>query len=281
MAKPMAKPAAVDSTLEAMSRPARLANATFPAITIVIALAAAAEIAYLVPYMASQEAIGADYRFFMEITRNWVDTGEFYLPHQLAGPYQVQTLVDVLYPPFALYLFVPFLVLPAVLWWAIPMTVFAASVAWLRPARWTWPLIALGVAWPQTLAQLIYGNTNMWVAAMIAAGVVLAWPSVMILFKPAFAPFALIGIKRRRWWAAMGILCLAAVPFGTMWLDYATVIRNSSLSASYGLINLPLMVAPLIAWVGRRRPQRSVHLEADPFAQAVPDVDDLATAKIE
>ena len=171
--------------------------------------------------------------------------------------------------------------LPAILWWAIPMTVFAASIAWLRPARWTWPLIALGVAWPQTLAQLLYGNTNMWVAALIAAGVVLAWPSVLILFKPAFAPFALIGIKRRRWWVAMGILCLAAVPFGAMWLDYATVIRNSSLSASYGLINLPLMVAPLIAWVGRRRPERSVHLEADPFAQAVPDVDDLATGEIE
>ena len=89
----------------------------------------------------------------------------------------------------------------------------------------------------------------------------------MILFKPAFAPFALIGIKRRRWWVAMGVLCLAALPFGAMWLDYATVIRNSSLSASYGLINLPLMVAPLIAWVGRRRPERSMHLEANALAR--------------
>jgi hypothetical protein len=264
-----------------MSRRTRLANATFLLLVIAIALAAVTELAYLVPYMDSQQAIGADYRFFMDITRNWVDTGDFYLPHQLAGPYTVQTLVDVLYPPFALYLFVPFLVLPAVLWWAIPMAMFAASIAWLRPARWTWPLIALGVAWPQTLAQLLYGNTNMWVAGLIAAGVVLAWPSVLILFKPAFAPFALIGIKRRRWWVAMGVLCLAALPFGTMWLDYATVIRNSSLSAAYGLINLPLMVAPLIAWVGRRRPERGLHLESDPPAQAVPHVDDLAAVEVE
>lgn len=264
-----------------MSRRSRLARASLILLSVALMVAAVVEIAYLVPYMASQEAIGADYRFFVDITRNWVDTGEFYLPHQLAGPYQVQTLVDVLYPPIALYLFVPFLVLPAVLWWAIPITVFAVGVAWLRPAAWTWPLIAIGVAWPQTLAQLLYGNTNMWVAAMIAAGVVLAWPSVMILFKPAFAPFALIGIKRRRWWVAMGLLCLAAVPFGTMWLDYATVIHNSSLSASYGLINLPLMVAPLIAWVGRRRPERSVHLEVNAPAEAVPHVDDLATGEIE
>jgi hypothetical protein len=277
----MANPMAADSTLDAMSRRTRLANATFLSLVIVTALAAVAELAYLVPYLDSQQAIGADYRFFMDITRNWVDTGEFYLPHQLAGPYQVQTLVDVLYPPFALYLFVPFLVLPAVLWWAVPMTMFAVGIAWLRPARWTWPLIAIGIAWPQTLAQLLYGNTNMWVAGMIAAGVVLAWPSVLILFKPAFAPFALIGVNRRRWWVAMGILCLAALPFGTMWLDYATVIRNSSLSASYGLINLPLMVAPLIAWVGRRRPERSVHLQADAPAEAVPDVDDLATGESE
>ena len=70
----------------------------------------------------------------MDITRNWVDTGEFYLPHQLAGPYQVQTLVDVLYPPIALYLFVPFLVLPAVLWWAIPMSVFRREHR-LAPSR--------------------------------------------------------------------------------------------------------------------------------------------------
>jgi hypothetical protein len=281
MAQPMTSPMAVDPTLEAMSRRARLANATFASIAIVLVVVAVAELTFLVPYMDAEKALGADYRFFMDITRHWVVTGEFYLPHQLAGRYQVQTLVDVLYPPIALYLFVPFLVLPAVLWWAIPVTVFAASVAWLRPARWTWPLIAFGVAWPQTLAQLLYGNTNMWVAAMIAAGVVLAWPSVMILFKPAFAPFALIGIKRRRWWVAMGILCLAAVPFGTMWLDYATVIRHSSLSASYGLINLPLMVAPLIAWMGRRRPERTVHLEVNAPAEAVPDVDDFATGKIE
>ncbi len=245
-------------------------------------MAAAAEIAYLVPYMASQEAIGADYRFFME-------------HHQTTGWTRASSTCRTSWPvrtrcrrwwtsctrPIALYLFVPFLVLPAVLWWAIPMTVFAASIAWLRPARWTWPLIALGVAWPQTLAQLLYGNTNMWVAAMIAAGVVLAWPSVMILFKPAFAPFALIGIKRRRWWVAMGVLCLAALPFGAMWLDYATVIRK--------LVAERVVRAHQPA-VDGGTPDRLGRVAADPtecaprggsLAQAVPHVDDLATGEIE
>ena len=264
-----------------MTRRGQLIRAFWPAATVVIAVAGVAELLWLWPYMEQQQAIGADYRFFMDITQTWVDTGEFYLPHQLAGPYEVQTLVDVLYPPIALYLFVPFLVLPAILWWVIPLGLYAYGIVRLRPARWTWPLIMLGFAWPQTLAQILYGNTNMWVAAFIAMGVNFAWPSVLILFKPSLAPFALIGINRRSWWVALGVLAVAAIPFGAMWLDYATAMRNSTLYPGYAIVTLPFMVAPLIAWLGRRTRRPRVHLEPNPAAEAVPDVDDLTIAEVE
>ncbi len=264
-----------------MSRRARLTRAFYLSATVALVMAGVVELALLVPYMQSQQALGADYRFFRDIAQHWLDTGEFYPPLQLAGPYEVQTLVSVLYPPIALYLFVPFTVLPAILWWATPFGLYALGIAWLRPARWTWPVIAAGIVWPQTLAQVLYGNTNMWIAAFIAAGVAFAWPSVLILVKPSLAPFALIGIHRRRWWVAMGVLVLAALPFGSMWIDYATVIRNSSLSAGYALVTLPLMLAPFVAWLGRDRAGRAGHLEMDAPAEAVPDVDDLALDEVE
>lgn len=264
-----------------MSSLRRYATAVYTSTAVVLLVAAVVEAVWLWEYMGTQDALGADLVFFRDIAQRWVDTGEFYLERQLAGPYVVETLVDVLYPPFALYLFVPFLVLPTLLWWLIPMVAFAAGIARLRPAPWTWPIIAAGIAWPQTVAQVLYGNTNMWVAAAIAAGVAWAWPSVLILLKPSLAPFALIGIHRRRWWVALGILALAAIPFGTLWLDWLTTIGNSSLAPSYALITLPLMLAPIVAWVGRGRVRRAAHLEAEPPPEAVPDVDHMTVAEVE
>jgi len=113
-------------------------------------------------------------------------------------------------------------------------------------------LIAAGLAYPQTVSQVIYGNTNMWVVAAIAAGARWGWPSVLVLLKPSFAPFALVGARSRRWWAALALLALVSVPFGAMWVDYATAMRNSSLSWTYALVALPLMFVPLVAWLGRR-----------------------------
>lgn len=210
------------------------------------------EFVWLWGYIDGQSSIGADLAFFRSIAEHWRDTGQFYLEHQLTGPYVVQTQVDVLYPPTALLLFVPFIWLPSLLWWLIPVGTFVVAIRGLRPARWTWPLIAAGLAYPQTVSQVIYGNTNMWVAAAIAAGARWGWPSVLVLLKPSFAPFALVGARSRRWWAALALLALVSVPFGAMWVDYATAMRNSSLSWTYALVSLPLMFVPLVAWLGRR-----------------------------
>jgi hypothetical protein len=55
-----------------------------------------------------QRAVGVDRTYYQFVAPRWLDTGVFYTSRQLDGPYQVQTLVDNLYPPHALYLFVPF-----------------------------------------------------------------------------------------------------------------------------------------------------------------------------
>ena len=263
-----------------MPRRRRLTRALYASLAAVLAVAAVIEAVLLWDILREQHALGLDLDFFRGISRHWLDTGEFYLPRQLSGPYVVETLVDVLYPPFALYLFLPFLVLPSFLWWAIPITVFSACILWLRPARWSWPLIMLGIAWPQTVSQILYGNTNMWIAAFIAAGLCLWWPSVLVLVKPSLAPFALIGIRRRRWWVALGILGLASIPFGSLWLDYAAAVRNSSLGLAHALVTVPLMLAPVWAWLARARPSATA-LQADALPEAVPDVHDLAIAEVE
>jgi len=231
------------------ARATRVLTLTATGVLVVIGVA---EFIALWGYIDSQNAIGADFSFFRSIGERWLDTGQFYLPSQLTGPYVVQTQVHVLYPPMALLLFVPFVWLPAVLWWVIPIGTFLVAIHGLRPARWAWPFMAAGIAYPPTVSQLIYGNTNMWVAAAIAAGVRWGWPSVLVLIKPALAPFALVGARSRRWWAALIALGLASVPFGRMWIDYATAMRNSSLSWMYGLPTLPLMFVPVVAWLARR-----------------------------
>jgi hypothetical protein len=259
----------------------RPAMVFFTVIAGALAVFAVSEAVVLWGILDGQHAIGLDFKFFRDIARTWVDTGQFYLERQLTGPYEVETLVDVLYPPIALYLFVPFLWLPAVLWWAIPIAVFCFSIAWLRPARWAWPLILTGIAWPQTVSQVLYGNTNMWVAAFIAAGVCFAWPSVLVLIKPSLAPFALFGVRRRRWWVALGVLVVVSIPFGTLWISYATAMRNSSLGLTHALITIPLMLSPVWAWLARGRRDRPRPLEADPVSKAVPDVNDRAPLEVQ
>ena len=154
-----------------------------------------------------------------------------------------------------------------------PIGLFGLEIARLRPAPWTWPLITLGVVRPQTLAQILFGNTNMWVAAFIAMGVNFAWPSVLVLFKPSLAPFALIGTNRRTWWMALGVLAVASVPFGlAMWQDYLTAIQNSSVTPGYALVTVPLMLALVIARLGRTRRHVDARSAPNPPAGQVAEV---------
>ena len=200
-------------------------------------------------------AFGLDYRWHVDAAQRLLDTGTPYWPWQISGPYEISDGA-ILYPPTAFLLFIPFIWLPAVLWWAVPIAITVASMAVHRPPLWAWAVIGGLIAFEKSLNVYIFGNPSMWIVAAIAAGTVLAWPFVLVLIKPTFAPIALLGIRHRSWWIAGGLLLLASIPFGKVWLDWFAVVRNSNVSLVYNLPTLPLMCAPLVAWLaGVRRPR--------------------------
>jgi hypothetical protein len=121
-----------------------------------------------------------------------------------------------------------------------------------RPAPWTWPILAILVAWPAQVGTILFGNSNMWAIAAFAGGLAFGWPGMLLVLKPSFAPFALAGMRRRSWWVAallLGALSLVMLP---LWVDYVVAIRNSDVSPAYSFGNVPPMLIPVVAWLGRR-----------------------------
>ena len=196
--------------------------------------------------------IGVDFHQYLDHVARWQATGQLYLPRQLAGPTSVMD-GDPLYPPTILYLLLPFRVLPELLWWLIPLPIIVATLVRLRPAPWTWPILAIAALWPRTPALIFYGNPGMWMVAFICLALWRPWAGPLVLLKPSLAPFALIGFGRRAWWISLAIVVLASIPFGSLWLDYLTVLRNSQVPLTYSLLDLPISLAPVLAYVGRRR----------------------------
>jgi hypothetical protein len=190
---------------------------------------------------------GVDIDIYANATRHWLADGTWYLPRQLAGPYSIE-FGDVLYPPTLLWLTVPFTILPRILWWIIPGIVAAAGLARLRPAMWAWPIMAACLAWPRTTAQVIFGNPVIWLAAALFWGV-----GALVLVKPTVIPFALAGVRSRRWWIAAGVMVLMTLPLLPLALAYPGVLlRASGTGWLYSLEEWPLLAIPLVAWAGRK-----------------------------
>lgn len=194
---------------------------------------------------------GMDFWFYRDIGIRWLADGTYYLPHQLAGaPYALTPMVDVLYPPNALVLFVPFAFLPALLWWIIPLGVLGYVVWSYRPSPWAWVAIAACVAWPRTFGAVLFGNTDMWVAAAVAGGLRWGWPAALIAIKPPFLPFGLVGARHWSTWVAGGAMVLLCVP---MLGDYVTAMRNLQVDGiAYAAVSIPFALIPIFAWWGRR-----------------------------
>ena len=231
--------------------PARLAR-------ILLATIVGIEVLWIVFVLVNQwltnPSFGLDYRWHVDAARRLLETGTPYWPWQIAGPYEIGEGA-ILYPPTAFLLFIPFIWLPAVLWWAIPIAILVAFIAIHRPPLWAWAVIGGIVAFEKSLNVFVFGNPSMWIVAAIAAGTVLAWPFILVVAKPTFAPIALLGIRHRSWWIAAAVLVALSVPFARVWVDWFAVVRNSNVSLIYNLPTLPLMLAPLVAWLtGVRRP---------------------------
>lgn len=199
-------------------------------------------------------SFGMDYRFYRELGERWLADGSFYRPHQLTGPYDVALMTDVLYPPIALLIFAPLAVLPALVWWLVPLAVLA--VAWWRwmPAPWTWPIALILLMWPRSMATLYYGNADMWIFAGVAGGILAGWPAALVLLKPTLAPLALVGARHRSWWVIpMAVLAHIALT-APLWIDYLIAVRNLRIGWEYSVGSLPLVLIPIVLWLGRSRP---------------------------
>jgi hypothetical protein len=122
--------------------------------------------------------------------------------------------------------------------------------------------------WPNTADSLWAGSSNLWIVAGVAGGLIWGWPAAVIAFKPSFAPFMLIGVRRRSSWIAVALLAALSVAMLSEWFRYVTVLRNlDSPGALYSLGDLPLLLVPVIAWAARRRPADLVR-RIDPFGEA-------------
>jgi len=192
--------------------------------------------------------LGMDFRFYRDAGQHWLDSGAFYLSRQLAGPYELGLMGDVFYPPTALVLFVPIALLPlplaALAWWGIPLAILGAtSRNW-----WVWLLVLL---WPRALGAFLFGNSDIWAAAAVAAGLRWGWPAVLVLVKPVYAPLAFVGIRHRSWWIGAALLAASVVVMFPLWRDYVMAMLNvRGLGLGYSLGSIPLVIAPLL---GRRR----------------------------
>jgi hypothetical protein len=225
------------------------------ALTVVVLGFAAAELVIVWRINAEFGNIGEDFNFFVQLGRRWLESGVLYGDRQLTGaPYHVEINVDNLYPPPAALLFAAFVFLPWIAWYLVPVALVTFTVWRLRPGIWTWPLMALCLLWPRTVGSLVAGNSDLWSAGFVAAGILWGWPSVLTLFKPAFPPVALIGIRRRSWWIALVACAIVSLLFLPYWSQYFTAASNWDLPIARSLPNLPILLIPMIAWVGRRRP---------------------------
>ncbi len=225
-------------------------------------------VAVIAGNVAVLQALGGDdFAIYLRHARDWLAGGSFYDARQLTGSPYILHVGDSLYPPPFALVMLPFLFLPGALWWAIPAIIVGAVVRHHRPAPWTWPVMALCIAFPRTLDLLVSGNPSMWLAASVAHATVWGWPGVFAFLKPSLAFFALIGIRSRSWWIALGVLALVSLAMLPDWRQYLTAATNlQGASLSYSLRDIPLVGIAVIAWVGRR-----AHVDEHGETSVMPD----------
>lgn len=200
----------------------------------------------------AREYAFADLTGYLDGARRFLETGSPYEPAQIAGAWTLGTH-SFIHPPTALLLFVPFLLLPAVFWWIVPLVLTAWIVASFRPRAWAWLSIALCLVWPRSAGSIIAGNSDMWAMALVAVATRYGVGPFLALVKPSFLPLALVGLPRGGWFMAGVVSAIVALPFIGLWGDYARALGNAHLDPAYSLLNLPLVVTPAMAWIGRTR----------------------------
>jgi hypothetical protein len=202
--------------------------------------------------------LDGDRVLYANAASSWVQGRGFYLPHQLAGPYEI-TSGDILYPPPMLLVFAPLAILPdplgGILYYAIPLGITLAAIVWFRPAPVGWPAILFCLWWPTTIVVIAGGNPGIWLMAFMALGCIWRPASVLVFLKPTLAPFALFGANRRSWWIALSALVLVSLAFVPVWPDYirATLNARGGGGLFYSIGQAPMLFLPLAAWATSHR----------------------------
>jgi hypothetical protein len=257
----------------------RLSLWSFAAIVVfaVVAIEAFLVASVLIP-RSDIWSLGMDYRFYRDVGARWLADGSFYLPRQLSGPYEAALMSDVVYPPSALLLFVPFAVLPAFLWWLLPMLILGYAIARLRPAPWAWFAIAILSAWPRATAVYLFGNTDIWAVAAVAAGILWGWPAALLVLKPTLLPFALPFVRGRAFWLGVAVVAAISLAMLPLWWDYLTALRGIHLDLEYVLLSVPLLTIPIVAWLGRTRSEFAPGTGSSAASPAIAPAEDPPTA---
>lgn len=208
--------------------------------------------------------MGTDLTTLRDAGARWLASQPFYLPYQLAVPYTPMDWPQpIMYPPPVAPFFALFSVLPGLLWWVIPLGVALAIVVHHRPRPLAWGVIALLIIWPATAITILYaGNATMWTVMLVALATIRPGWAPLILLKPTLGPFALWGIRHRSWWISLGVLTAFSLLFVGMLPDYIRAMQHLDSSPLYSLWNVPVMLVPIVAWLGSARtggsPARSV-----------------------
>lgn len=198
---------------------------------------------------------GHDLTLYLDATRRLLSGGPWYLERQVHGPYVLE-FGDILYPPVTAWFFAPWLVLPIELYMAIPVVVMGVLLYMWRPAPWTWPLMGLCLVYLVTALKVADANPIMWIATFVGLGLRYNWPAALVLLKPSVFPFAIIGIRDRRWWITTGLIVVLSIPFLGETLAWPRVVLSATGYGTgflYSLVEVPLLMVPVIAWLGRTR----------------------------
>jgi hypothetical protein len=248
---------------DAIRAPFRTPRARTVAVAIAIGLLTLTVTGWTVALISAQgwfaKSFAIDYGIYMGALDRFASGGPWYQARQLTGPYPIE-LGDVLYPPVLMYLLVPFRIVGPWLWTIIPAALLGLVVWRHRPSPWAWVAIAACIAWPYSPAKFVFGNPVIWATAAVALGTIWWWPAALAVLKPTIIPFALIGIRDRRWWLVILVLLVASLPFLAATLIYPQVLLDAQPNPVdgrggpfYSITEFPLLAIPIFAWLGRTR----------------------------
>jgi hypothetical protein len=104
----------------------------------------------------------------------------------------------------------------------------------------------------------------------VALGTFFRWPSAFVVIKPTVIPFALFGMRDRRWWGVIVALGVLSLPFLALTLIYPQVLLDAQTNPIdgrggplYSLQEYPLLLIPILAWWAR---------DGRPFRTALDDL---------